>query len=63
MATSQNPVIFTSLADDDAGGDTNLDGDATVPLPGDWDGIRIVGSGQFIRSEFVYLRYLQMFHS
>ncbi|NLC30788.1 MAG: DUF1565 domain-containing protein, partial [Candidatus Moranbacteria bacterium] len=32
-------IIFTSIRDDSFGGDTNLDGDITIPKSGDWNSI------------------------
>jgi len=36
-----NPVYFTSDRDDSIGGDTNGDGTATSPVPGDWGYIQL----------------------
>ena len=43
--TDGNEVVFTSLSDDAYGGDTNADGEATVPAAGQWEGIYVSGSG------------------
>ena len=37
-----NKIIFTSMADDSYGGDTNNDGDATSPSPGNWGSINFL---------------------
>ena len=41
--TISNPVVITSLKDDAIDGDTNGDGAATAPAPGDWKGIECYG--------------------
>ena len=41
--TADSPVVFTSFKDDAYGGDTNGDGTATTPAPGDWAAIILRG--------------------
>jgi RHS repeat-associated protein len=55
-ATAGEPIILTSFADDSAGGDSNEDGDNSVPMVGDWNGL--TDSGQFKTSTYVQIRYV-----
>ncbi len=46
--TEQTSTIFTSLRDDSVLGDTNGDGTASVPQPGDWEGISFEAGTQVL---------------
>ncbi len=61
--TNDELVVFTSLADDTVGGDTNLDGDRSLPQPGHWAGVTVQGSGAFTANELTELRYVRIAHS
>jgi hypothetical protein len=54
--TEEQPIIFTSFLDDSHGGDTNKDGDATLPAMADWDDIDLNGTkgSQFRYCQFLY---------
>ncbi|MDD4271336.1 MAG: hypothetical protein PHF50_00865 [Patescibacteria group bacterium] len=51
------PVIITSLRDDSTGGDTNGDGAATAPAPGDWYGVMANSSNAKIKIDYAKISY------
>ncbi len=61
--TSAQPVVFTSIADDTLGGDTNLDGQRSKPQPGEWKGISVESAEGLVSNEFTDLRYARLDHS
>ncbi len=46
QGTAEEPIIFTDISDDEFGGDTNNNGDATSPHSGDWQGIKITSTSE-----------------
>ncbi|MFG0318356.1 MAG: hypothetical protein ACF8XB_13855, partial [Planctomycetota bacterium JB042] len=44
IGTPGTGIQFTSIHDDTAGGDTNGNGGATVPAPGNWRGVVVHGT-------------------
>ncbi|MBP5509682.1 MAG: leucine-rich repeat protein [Kiritimatiellae bacterium] len=53
--TRSRPVVFTSVKDDACGGDTNGDGDGSVPYPGDWGGV--IANGGRIEASYAQFLY------
>ena len=46
IGTKEDPIIFTSIKDDNHGGDANKDGNATTPMPKDWYSFNISNGGE-----------------
>ena len=55
QGSSDNKVIFTSLHDDDYGGDTNNNGSSTMATSTDWRSLRFYSSGSIL--DGVVVRY------
>ena len=57
--TSSEPVAVTSIKDDSVGGDTNGDGGASSPGPGDWEDINVFGGDYYEEGGRVELDHLK----
>ncbi|MBN1552392.1 right-handed parallel beta-helix repeat-containing protein [bacterium] len=57
QGTSVSPVVITSIKDDTLGGDTNNDGDASLPVPGDWQRLYISGNSTGSSFNYTVLAY------
>ena len=55
QGTHSRPIVFTSIKDDFRGGDTNGDGDGSIPYPGDWGGV--IANGARIEAEYAQFVY------
>lgn len=56
VGTEAQPIVFTSIQDDSVGGDSNGDGAATSPAPGQWYMIQ-VKAGTASEFRYVTVRY------
>ena len=54
QGTRAAPIVFTSLKDDAHGGDTNGDGEKTLPDANDWRSIYVSGKASFSFAEILY---------
>ena len=54
QGTRAQPIVFTSIKDDEHGGDTNGDGENSLPDMGDWKNIAIIGNVNFSHVKCLY---------
>jgi hypothetical protein len=57
QGTVDNPIIITSYQDDLHGGDTNGDGPASTPRPGDWNNLTISAADAVLNLSYTQILY------
>jgi RHS repeat-associated protein len=57
LGTQSDPIVFTSYQDDASGGDTNGDGAATTPAPGQWNEVAFSSVSSASQLRYVNVRY------
>lgn len=59
IGTAEMPIVFTSISDDNVGNprDTNRNGNATTPSPGDWAGLMFQAGSSATVLDHVQIRY------
>jgi hypothetical protein len=55
--TSEEKIVFTSVTDDEYGGDSNNDGDGTTPFPGEWFSIFLLENSGSSSFNYCHFRY------
>lgn len=59
IGTTEKKIIFTSIRDDEMGGDTNGDGNTTRPIRDDWYGIVMQDNAYNSRIEYAKILYAE----
>jgi hypothetical protein len=57
QGSADAPITFTSLADDEFGGDTDNNVDMALPSPGNWNGIYFYDSSRDDKTALSYVRF------